>query len=106
MIPNRQSGAYALFARRPIVPQPPDVPAAEPTHSSPKCLRGAGKTKFDHLRETKDLSAIAHRAIPLIASSQAIERIPSELDVSLGGPLARRDNQEQRNRISFHERLW
>ena len=30
MTPNRQSPAYALFARRPIVPQPPDVLAADP----------------------------------------------------------------------------
>jgi hypothetical protein len=29
MTPNRQSPAYALFARRPIVPQPPDVLAAD-----------------------------------------------------------------------------
>jgi hypothetical protein len=33
MTPNRQSPAYALFARRPIVPQPPDVPAADPPAS-------------------------------------------------------------------------
>jgi len=30
MTPNRPSHAYALFARRPIVPQPPDVLAADP----------------------------------------------------------------------------
>jgi hypothetical protein len=29
MIPNRQNPAYALFARHPIVPQPPDVLAAD-----------------------------------------------------------------------------
>jgi hypothetical protein len=29
MIPNRQSPAYALFARRPIVPQATDVLAAD-----------------------------------------------------------------------------
>ena len=33
MTPNRQSPAYALFARRPIAPQPPDVLAADPTAS-------------------------------------------------------------------------
>jgi hypothetical protein len=33
MTPNRQSPAYALFARRPIVPQPPDVLAADPPAS-------------------------------------------------------------------------
>jgi hypothetical protein len=33
MTPNRQSLAYALFARRPIVPQPPDVLAADPPAS-------------------------------------------------------------------------
>ena len=33
MIPNRQNPAYALFARRPIVPQPPDVLAADPPAS-------------------------------------------------------------------------
>jgi hypothetical protein len=30
MTPNRQSPAYAFFARRPIVPQLPDVLAADP----------------------------------------------------------------------------
>ena len=30
MTPNRQSPAYALFARRPIVPQSSDVLAADP----------------------------------------------------------------------------
>ncbi len=30
MIPNRQSPAYALFTRRPNVPHPPDVLAADP----------------------------------------------------------------------------
>jgi hypothetical protein len=36
MTPNRQSPAYALFARRPIVPQPPDVLAADPpAHQEP-----------------------------------------------------------------------
>ena len=30
MTPNRPSHAYALYARRPIVPQPPDVLAADP----------------------------------------------------------------------------
>jgi hypothetical protein len=33
MTPNRQSPAYALFARRPIVPQPLDVLAADPPAS-------------------------------------------------------------------------
>jgi hypothetical protein len=33
MTPNRQSPAYALFARRPVVPQPPDVLAADPPAS-------------------------------------------------------------------------
>ena len=33
MTPNWQSLAYALFARRPIVPQPPDVLAADPPAS-------------------------------------------------------------------------
>jgi hypothetical protein len=33
MTPNRQSPAYALFAPRPIVPQPPDVLAAAPPAS-------------------------------------------------------------------------
>jgi hypothetical protein len=33
MTPNRQSPAYALFARRRIVPQPPDVLAANPPAS-------------------------------------------------------------------------
>jgi hypothetical protein len=33
MTPNRQSPAYALFARRPTVPQPPDVLAADPPAS-------------------------------------------------------------------------
>jgi hypothetical protein len=33
MTPNRQNPAYALFARRPIVPQPPDVRAADPPAS-------------------------------------------------------------------------
>ena len=33
MIPNRQSPAYALFARRPIVPQAPDVLAPDPSAS-------------------------------------------------------------------------
>jgi hypothetical protein len=33
MTPNRQSPAYALFARRPILPQPPDVLAADPPAS-------------------------------------------------------------------------
>jgi hypothetical protein len=33
MTPNRQSPAYTLFARRPIVPQPPDVRAADPPAS-------------------------------------------------------------------------
>ena len=30
MIPNRRSSAHALFARRPIVPQAPDVLAQDP----------------------------------------------------------------------------
>jgi len=33
MTPNRQSPAQALFAPRPIVPQPPDVLAADPPAS-------------------------------------------------------------------------
>jgi hypothetical protein len=33
MTPNRQSPAHALFAPRPIVPQPPDVLAADPPAS-------------------------------------------------------------------------
>jgi hypothetical protein len=33
MTPSRQSPAYALFARRPTVPQPPDVLAADPPAS-------------------------------------------------------------------------
>jgi hypothetical protein len=33
MIPNRQNPAYALFACRPVVPQPPDVLAADPPAS-------------------------------------------------------------------------
>jgi hypothetical protein len=33
MTPNRRGPAYALFARRPIVPQPPDVLAADPPAS-------------------------------------------------------------------------
>ena len=30
MIPNRRSSAHALFARRPIVPQAPDILAPDP----------------------------------------------------------------------------
>jgi len=33
MTPNRRSAAYALYALRPIVPQPPDVLAADPPAS-------------------------------------------------------------------------
>jgi hypothetical protein len=86
MTPNRQSPAYALFARRPIVPQPPDVLAADPPASQeplppsgtedtpvtecplPARLRikirrqsalhtGVWPANFERLRETKDLSA-------------------------------------------------
>ncbi len=58
MTPNGQSLAYGLVARRPIVPQAPDILAADlsasqepetkdgPTHRSPKPLRGAGKAKI------------------------------------------------------------
>ncbi len=41
MTPNRQSPAYALFARRPIAPQPRDVLAAD-TPASQKPLPPSG----------------------------------------------------------------
>ena len=44
MIPNRQNPAYALFARRPIVPQPPDVLAADPPASQEPLRRPVPKT--------------------------------------------------------------
>jgi hypothetical protein len=44
MTPNRQSTAYALFARRPIVPQPLDVLAADPPASQEPLRRPVPKT--------------------------------------------------------------
>jgi hypothetical protein len=58
MTPNRRSPAYALFVRRPIVPQLPDVLAADPpasqeplpspgTEDPPVSIATLRRSKFD-----------------------------------------------------------
>ena len=89
MIPNRQNPAYSLFARRPIVhsrgmsslrihlpawnrsrrPVTKTLPTECPLPARRRikirrqykhCTRGVWPANFERLRETKDLSALAH----------------------------------------------
>ncbi len=129
MIPNWQSPAYALFARRPIVPQPPDVLAADPpasqeplppsvTEDAPvtECPLPAPAVAAASAPIVKILSAFvkqrtyqppAHRQLHASQAFKPLRGILSDLGVPRWeGHFARRDNQERINRTSFHGSLW
>jgi hypothetical protein len=64
MTPNRQSPAYALFARRPIVPRAPDVRAADP-NASQEPLRPSG-SEATPVTECPLCAPVAAAAAPIV----------------------------------------
>jgi hypothetical protein len=95
MKPNRQSPAYALFARRPIVPQPSDVLAADPPASQeplpPSGTEDTAERPFaedGELNEstTKDGPSIAHLNLLGGREKQNFEHLRETNDLALAGP--------------------
>jgi hypothetical protein len=107
MTPNRQSPAYALFARRPIVPLPVDVPTAEPRASQEPPSSGTEDTAECRLAKegvlnectTKDGQPIAH--LNLLGGGKS-----KKLSIFVKQRTYRRDDQQRMNRTSFHGTLW
>ena len=95
MTPNRQSPAYALFARRPIVPQPSDVLAADPPASQePLPPSGTEDTAERPLAEdgvfnestTKDGPSIAHLNLLGGREKQNFEHLRETKDLAVAWP--------------------
>ena len=95
MTPNRQSPAYALFARRPIVAQPPDVLAANPPASQePLPPSGTEDTAERPLAEdgvlnestTKDGPSIAHLNLLGGREKQNFEHLRETNDLAVAWP--------------------
>jgi hypothetical protein len=95
MTPNRQSPAYALFARRPIVPQSSDVLAAD-TSASQEPLPPSGTAdiaerplaKDGPLNEstTEDSPSISHLNLLGGREKQGIEHLRETNDLAVAWP--------------------
>ena len=92
MIPNRQSPAYALFTRRPNVPRPPDVLAADPpANQEPIPPFGTENTasapivKLPH-QKLKTTQHIAHLSLLGGREKQKSEHLRETNDLAVAWP--------------------
>jgi hypothetical protein len=114
MTPNRQSPAYALFARRPIVPRPSHVLAADPPASQePFPLSGTEDTAERPLAEdgvfnestTKDGPSIAHLNLLGGREKQKSEHLRETNDLAIAA-RNRPEDQNQEAIEALHTGGW
>ncbi len=116
MTPNRQSPAYALFVRRPIVPQPSDVFAADPPASrEPLPPSGPEDTAERPLAEdgvlnestTKDGPSIAHLNLLGGREKQKFEHLRETNDLAVAWPPEKGpEDQNQKTIEALHAGGW